>query len=170
MFTPSIRSFSGRLDAQSGFNLVELLVVVSIIGILTALAAPSLSTFFDKRRNNEATQVLVAAFREARTESQLRRQDITFRLNDNNVALVASGSTTPIRQFPLQSVVSVSSQTPSIVFKSNKTVQLPKNNSDNTNTFTFQVICNVKSSKKGSSVVVDNNGNVKINDEASQCS
>lgn len=171
MFIPSTRSLSlDRFGVQSGFSLIEMLIVLVIIGVLLGIATPSLSNFFDKQRNNEATQTLVAAFREARTESQLRRQDIIFRLNDNNVTLVAAGDTKPIRQFPLQSVVSVSSQTPSIVFKSNKSVRLPAGSSSSATTFTYTVVCNVKSSKEGSSVVVDNNGNVKIDNGASQCS
>lgn len=171
MFIPSTRSLSlDRFGVQSGFSLIEVLIVLVIMGVLLSLAGPNLSSFFDKQRNNEATQTLTAAFREARTESQLRRQDITVRLQDSNIALIPVGETKPIRQFPLQSVVSVSSQTPSIVFKSNKSVRLPAGNSGSATTFTYTVVCNVKSSKEGSSVVVDNNGNVKIDNGASQCS
>lgn len=171
MFIQSTRSLPlTRRYAQSGFSLIELLVVMTIIGVLAAVASPSLSSFFDKRRNDEAAQTLVAAFREARTESQLRRQDIIFKLDGSSVTLVPFGETKPIRQYPLSAVVSVSSQTPSIVFKANKSVRLPAGSSSSATTFTYTIVCNVKSTKQGSNVVVDNNGNVKIDHEASQCS
>lgn len=170
MFIPSTRSLSlDKLGIQSGFTMVEMLIVLVIMGVLFGIATPSLSNFFDKQRNNEATQTLTAAFREARTESQLRRQDITVRLQDSSIVLIPVGETNSIRQFPLSGPVSVSSETPSIVFKSNKSVRLPEGSTGSATTFTYQVLCNTGSAKEGSSVIVDNNGNVKIDNEANQC-
>jgi prepilin-type N-terminal cleavage/methylation domain-containing protein len=44
-----------RLVAQAGFTLAELLVVVTIIGILSAVAVPVYMGFFGKARDTAAS-------------------------------------------------------------------------------------------------------------------
>jgi prepilin-type N-terminal cleavage/methylation domain-containing protein len=52
--------------SQAGFTLSELLVVVSIIGIVAGLSLPNLSRSIDNARLNGATQKLAAVYQEAR--------------------------------------------------------------------------------------------------------
>ena len=52
--------------SQAGFTLSELLVVVSIIGIVAGLSLPNLSRSIDNARLNGATQRLAAVYQEAR--------------------------------------------------------------------------------------------------------
>lgn len=169
VFIPSTRSLSWTgQHRQSGFSLIELLVVLTIVAVLATIASPNLSTFFEKRRNDEAAQTLVAAFRDARTESQIRRQDIVFKVENSSLSLTPLGETTPIRQYPINPNIRIDTRTPSIVFKANKTVRLPLGGVRTG--FTYTAMCSIKKGKKGSSVIVDNNGNVKIDNGASQCS
>lgn len=46
--------FSSSRNAQRGFSLVELMVVVAIIGILAAIAIPSVNKYMAKARQSEA--------------------------------------------------------------------------------------------------------------------
>lgn len=47
---------------QSGFTLIELMIVVGIIGILVAIAAPNFSRYQSKARQSEAKIALAAVF------------------------------------------------------------------------------------------------------------
>ncbi|WP_316963671.1 type IV pilin protein [Bdellovibrio bacteriovorus] len=46
--------FSSKRKSQSGFSLVELMVVVAIIGILASIAIPSINKYMAKARQAEA--------------------------------------------------------------------------------------------------------------------
>ncbi|MFV3410204.1 type IV pilin protein [Bdellovibrio bacteriovorus] len=46
--------FSVKRKSQSGFSLVELMVVVAIIGILASIAIPSINKYMAKARQSEA--------------------------------------------------------------------------------------------------------------------
>ncbi len=51
-----------RVKSQSGFSLVELMIVVAIIGILATVAIPNFSRFQAKARQSEAKTNLAALF------------------------------------------------------------------------------------------------------------
>jgi len=61
-----IRSLSlSKLDNESGFTLVELIVVVMMIGILSSIAIPQFMTAADKAKQKEATGIVAALIKAA---------------------------------------------------------------------------------------------------------
>ncbi len=64
--------------SEKGFTLIELLVGLSILGIVTAIAAPSMSTMIENGRLSEASSSLATAMRLAKTESVSRLVTVTI--------------------------------------------------------------------------------------------
>ena len=66
-----------RSNNQLGFTLVELLIAITIIGILLAIGLPSFQGTIDKSRLVGAADNLLADMRYAQTESTKRNIEIT---------------------------------------------------------------------------------------------
>jgi type IV fimbrial biogenesis protein FimT len=73
----------GTDDSDSGFTLIEMLVTLSVAGVLIAIALPSIATFLQSNRLSAATNDLLADFNYARSEVLKRN------VNGANVALNA---------------------------------------------------------------------------------
>ncbi|WP_347358100.1 prepilin-type N-terminal cleavage/methylation domain-containing protein [Bdellovibrio sp.] len=54
--------FSSKRKSQSGFSLVELMVVVAIIGVLASIAVPNISKYLAKARQSEAKTNLASLY------------------------------------------------------------------------------------------------------------
>jgi len=67
---------------QSGVTLIELLVAISILGILLALAIPNFSRMVQDAQNRTAAESLLNGLQMARTEALRRSTQVRFSLTD----------------------------------------------------------------------------------------
>lgn len=89
-----------------GFTLVELMVTISLLAILLALAVPSFRLWINNTRVRTAAQVLQDGLRLAQAEAVRRNRTVSFFLtNDANPtaasATAANGSNWAVRVLPL---------------------------------------------------------------------
>ena len=75
--------------AQGGFSVIELMVVVSIVGVLTALAAPSMSELIARWRTNAVAEQVASALTLARVEAIRRSGNVVMQKSNSTY----SGST-----------------------------------------------------------------------------
>lgn len=68
--------FVGFDDFMRGFTLIEIIVVLTVLGILVGIAAPALNTFVHSNRLVTTTNDLVADFSLARNEA-IKRSKVT---------------------------------------------------------------------------------------------
>ncbi len=66
-----------RYDRSKGFTFLEVIVVLSIIGILSVLAVPGMSAFTDRLRIETAARTISTDLREVKMKSVLERTDYT---------------------------------------------------------------------------------------------
>ena len=61
-------------ERNDGFTLLELLIIVAIVGVLAAVAAPSWQAFLDRQRMNSARGEILSILRDAQDEAQAKQQ------------------------------------------------------------------------------------------------
>ena len=69
------------LKNHAGFTMIELMITLSILGILTAVAAPSFTSMVNNNRITEATNRMTASIQLIRSEAVKRNSPVSIRSN-----------------------------------------------------------------------------------------
>ncbi len=92
-----IKVSSVKSKESSGFTLIEVLVTILIVGILSAIAAPSWLGFVARQRLNKANDTVLASLQEAQREAKKtkRSYSVSIQLNSNIPQISVYPGTTP---------------------------------------------------------------------------
>lgn len=87
---------SGKTNPQhqAGFTLVELMVVVALLGVLSALASPSFLGWLERTRVRSAAEAIHSGIQLARVEALSRNAPVRFTLQPSGAWSVACVSAT----------------------------------------------------------------------------
>lgn len=85
-----------RKGNSDGFTLLEVLVVVLMVGIISAIAAPGWLGFLQRQRMNTVRNDLLSALRTAQTEAMSRSEsrEVTFSSTALSIAVKPKGAST----------------------------------------------------------------------------
>lgn len=90
---------------QSGFSLIEILVVVAIIAILAGLSGTALMRWIPEANLKRAARTIVSMCQDARVEAIKRNERMTVNCNSTtNICVVQFTDGTTRRQFNLSSL------------------------------------------------------------------
>ena len=85
---PAARANNGRLAGRRGFTLVELMVVVIIIAIVSALAIPVIGKQLRERRIHQGAQEIAIAYRNGRSLAMARGAAVLVRFDPPNGGII----------------------------------------------------------------------------------
>ena len=91
---PIKRQIHMQQPGQAGFTLLELMVVVVVVGILSIVAAPSMSAMVNANRLNGVSGELTASMQVARSEAIRRNARVTVCASTNGTTCANSGTWT----------------------------------------------------------------------------
>lgn len=84
-------------DKNAGFTLIEMLAVVLIIAVLSAIAAPGWVSFTNRQQLNKVNDIVLSAIQEAQREAKKQKlgYSLSFRTDNNipQIAVYPKGST-----------------------------------------------------------------------------
>lgn len=83
-----------KLRLHSGFSIVELMVVMVVLGIIAAIAAPSLSSYIDHRRVINTAEAVYGQLQLARSEAIARSETVYANFSSNDSTTWAMGIST----------------------------------------------------------------------------
>jgi prepilin-type N-terminal cleavage/methylation domain-containing protein len=147
--TPTIR--------RSGFTLPEILIVIVMISVLALVAIPRFATANGKRHMESARMRIAAALATARQAAIQKGQTVQFKIADNRVTVIASGTTTNlISPVPLDTLYKVTVSNVGNPF----TVDYSSRGFGNLSSATTKIVLS-RSGVSDDSVVVTSTGMVK---------
>jgi len=75
----------GYIHQDVGFTLIEILTVVFIIGILSAIAAPGWATFVSRQRVNKANDAVLSVIKQTQSQAKNTKRiySVSFRVNSS---------------------------------------------------------------------------------------
>jgi prepilin-type N-terminal cleavage/methylation domain-containing protein len=109
-----LRYASAYFQKDAGFSLIELIVVLLMVGILSAIAAPGWIAFVNRQQINKANDAILAALQEAQREAKNKKLSYSVSFQKNittqniEVAIYRTNPGTPTWK-PLGADVGVSS-------------------------------------------------------------
>lgn len=118
--------FNAHKNSQ-GFTLIETLIIVMIIGILSAISASSYLAFNSKRKVNDAVAKVQGALQECLRESMRRSKSYDVTLNTTTKTVRGDCLVTGDRALPNEVVIAtnIRGTPPTINFSYRGTITLP---------------------------------------------
>lgn len=71
-------------NKQTGFTIIELMIVIAIVGTMMAIALPSFNSFIANQRVKSAAQTMYTTFTYARAEAIKRNDNVFIVADDGN--------------------------------------------------------------------------------------